>query len=210
MGLSSPAYPSALRGRALKWPRPPAGFLALSPPGRSSCERPCRRCQHRGARALFHPGFLLSPGVSGDIPKGRPGSRHGGQRLPLLPHCQEGELQLGGTPGQRGGQGRGRSRASRLLRRLTLGTARFLSVSPACRVSPDRHRMSFLWGPLSLRPGTAAPRRCLYRQRFQNPGVCLEQAKTPTSPCPVRTAQVSAKSQSVKQCLPSPAGVGRA
>lgn len=112
-------------------------------PARSHCRCSRRRRRHRGARALFYPGFLLSPEISGDISKGRPGSRHGGQGLPLLPHCQEGKLQLGGAPGQRGGQGRGRMRpphtcTSGLLCHLTLCTSRFLSISPTCCASPDR------------------------------------------------------------------------
>lgn len=68
---------------------------------------------------------MWSPRVSGDIPKGRPGSHHGGKGLPLLPHSQEGELQPGGTPGQQSGQGR-RGRASTWT---SLGPSVCLSVS---------------------------------------------------------------------------------
>ena len=53
---------------------------------------------------------MWSHRVSGDIPTGRPGSCHGSQGLPLLPHGQESELQLGSTPGQQSSQGlRGRA-----------------------------------------------------------------------------------------------------
>lgn len=143
MGLSSSAYRPPLHGRGFKTIPPfPVEPRRQVHPARSCCRCTRSRRRHRGARALFYPGFLLSPGISGDISKGRPGSRHGGQGLPLLPHCQEGKLQLGGAPGQRGGQGRGRTRpphtcTSGLLRHLTLCTARFLSIFPACCAFPD-------------------------------------------------------------------------
>lgn len=165
-------------------------------PARSRCRSSRRRRRHRGARALFYPGFLLSPGISGDISKGRPGSRHGGQGLPLLPHCQEGKLQLGGAPGQRGGQGRGRTRpphtcTSGLLRHLTPCTARFLSIFPACCASLDRPLKCSLSPSLwvfypcpSLWAREPQILDALSCPSVRHPSLCLEHAKAPTLPLP--------------------------
>lgn len=79
--------------------------------------------RHRGAGAPFRLGVLWSPRVSCDIPKSRPGSHHGGQGLPLLPHGQEGELQPGGTPVQQSGEGPGG--------RTSTGTAQGPFVRPS-------------------------------------------------------------------------------
>lgn len=104
-GTPRPAPPG---GRALPWPRPSSRRAGLGAFGlEAGCQSPRRRgARHRGAGAPFRLGVLYSHRVSGDTAKGRPGSRHGGQGLPLLPLGQEGELQPGGAPGQQSGQGR--------------------------------------------------------------------------------------------------------
>ena len=120
---STPGGVSALPHLGGSWsvsrPRPPMGGPAVAPPPsvraaglgtfrlEADCQSPGRhRRPHRGAGVPFCLGVLWSNRVSSDIPKGRPGSRHGGQGLPLLPHRQEGELQPGGIPRQQSGQGR--------------------------------------------------------------------------------------------------------
>ena len=54
----------------------------------AGCQSPCsrHRRRHRGARTPFRLGVLWSYRISGDIPTGRAGSRHGRQGLSLLPH----------------------------------------------------------------------------------------------------------------------------
>lgn len=119
--------------------------------------------RHRGAGAAFLLRVLWSHRVSGDIPKGRPGGRHGGQGLPLLPHGQEGQLQPGGTPGEQSGQGRrGRDlhldRVGRACLRLHLVlsrlpprvTARFQLSLGVCLFLSISHALSLC---LPLSPG---------------------------------------------------------
>lgn len=155
--LVPPIRPPSV-GVAYSGPRPPGGARRQVQPARSRCRCSRRRRRHRGARALFYPGFLLSPGISGDIAKGRPGSCHGGQGLPLLPHCQEGKLQLGGAPGQRGGQGRGRTRPPHTCTSGFSATSPCIplafSLSPPSaallRIAPSNAPSRLLLAPLSL------------------------------------------------------------
>lgn len=207
MGLSSPAYPPALRGRALKRPRPPAGSLA--------------RWVHQVEAAVsvrvaaastvelgpsFTRDFCCRLGSAVTSQRAGPAAAMVAKDYPFYLTVKRANCSLEAPLGSGAAKDEvGRAPPGSSVALPWVPLAFFLSPLRAAFLQIATARL-FSGSPLpALGNCSSSP---LPPQRSQNPRLSLEPAKTPTYPCPVGKAQVSAKSQSVKQCLPSPTGRG--